>query len=228
MTNIKNLVQDAVASPLGSIIASVGEGVAAAQNALDEGSIAAVLDIYSEGDDEKLAFLREIGYRPTFYTIPETTGEIKVALRLGQTAGVKRNPIKKVTSSAVGVNLARAGLNVGSIPKMYASTVDANYANRYGFSSDISATITFKILPVPAPEGADELRIVPNLVDKSVAEAIQLLESFGIIPEFVDVTSGAEITNPDSAKVISGQNPAAEPQHIVRAGDSITLQINAG
>ena len=63
MTNIKNLVQDVVASPLGDVIASVGQGVAEAQHALDEGSLSAVLDIYAESDDEKLKLLQEIGYR---------------------------------------------------------------------------------------------------------------------------------------------------------------------
>ncbi len=83
MSEISNLIKDVVASPLGDIIAAVGQGVADAQQALDEGSLAKTLEIYSEGGTEALQMLREIGYSPTFYTLPETTGEVRIAMRLG-------------------------------------------------------------------------------------------------------------------------------------------------
>ncbi|MBA1331610.1 hypothetical protein QQ73_10855, partial [Candidatus Endoriftia persephone str. Guaymas] len=56
--SFRDLVRDVVASPLGDIIASVGEGVAEAQQALDDGALAKTLEIYSEGGEAALALLR--------------------------------------------------------------------------------------------------------------------------------------------------------------------------
>lgn len=228
MSDTKKLVQDVVASPLGMVIASVGEAVAQAQSALDEGSIATVLDIYTEGDDEKMALLREIGYRPTFYTLPETTGEVSVALRLGQTAGVKSNqvsPRRNITTPAAKISLARHGLNVGSMAKMYATPVDAGYANRYGFSSNISAKLSFKILPVPAPEGADELRLVPNCVGLTVEKVKGKLEQFGLDLEFLDIDTEQVLDDPSLDRVVEVQIP--EPKTIIGMGDLVKLKLKA-
>ena len=66
MTELANIISDVVASPLGEVIAAVGQGVADAQQALDEGSPGKTLEIYSEGGSQMLQMLRDIGYNPTF------------------------------------------------------------------------------------------------------------------------------------------------------------------
>lgn len=177
-----NLIPDVVAAPLGAVIASVGAGVAEAQHALDEGSLGAVLDLYTDSDDERIKLLQAIGYRPTFYALPETTGEVKVSMRLGSgAAGSDGTAVKPlpVTSSATAITAARLGLNVRPAT-LYATPVDAGYANRYGYSANISATLTFKIMPVPAPPGADELRVVPELVGRTLEAARTGLEVLGL------------------------------------------------
>ena len=82
MPTIKDLVSDVMAAPIGDIIASVGQGVAQAQEALDRASLAQVLAIYHESDSDEIRLLQEIGYQPTFYALPDTTGEIQVALSI--------------------------------------------------------------------------------------------------------------------------------------------------
>ncbi|HSF94902.1 MAG TPA: PASTA domain-containing protein [Thermohalobaculum sp.] len=224
MVDLRKLTREVVASPLGDVIASVGEGVAAAQNALDEGSLAAVLDIYSENDDQKLALLREIGYRPTFYALPETIGEVRVALRLGQRSGA-RPPASaaRAATPAVSANLARLGLNTGVVPRMYATPVDAGYANQFAYSADISAKVTFKIVPIPAPEGADELRVVPTVTGLEVPAARDALEALGLEPAFVDQATGNTVANPDDKAAVAEQSPVAGT--IARASDTVTLMI---
>lgn len=218
-----NLIHDVVAAPLGDVIASVGAGVAAAQHALDEASLAAVLDLYSESDDERLQLLQAIGYRPTFYALPETTGEVKVTLQLGSgAAGTDGTAVRPApaTRSETAVVPARLGLNL--LPaKLYATPVDAGYSNRYGFSANISATLTFTIRPVPAPQGADELRVVPAVVGRSVADARSALAALGLAVRAVD-GDGAAATPADDADVLA-QVPAAG---VVRSlGDAITLTV---
>ncbi|MEM7684783.1 MAG: hypothetical protein ACFB03_07740 [Paracoccaceae bacterium] len=224
MTNIKNLVQDVVASPLGDVIAEVGRGVADAQHALDEGSLGAVLDIYAESDDEKLRLLQEIGYRPTFYALPETSGEVRVALRMGQGAAGARNatPVKP-TQAAVRAVPARIGLNTAS-RRLYSTPVDARYANQFGFSADISAKLTFKIVPVPAPDGADELRLVPDLNLRKPSGVIEALDRLALEPEFRDA-DGVAISDPGEDLVVSAQDPA--PDSIARTGDAVAVTLSA-
>ncbi|MEM9059517.1 MAG: hypothetical protein AAGD13_03565 [Pseudomonadota bacterium] len=224
MSNIKNLVQDVVASPLGDVIAEVGRGVAEAQHALDEGSLGAVLDIYAESDDEKLRLLQEIGYRPTFYALPETSGEVRVALRMGQGASGARNatPVKPTLPSVRAVP-ARVGLNTAS-RRLYSTPVDARYANQFGFTADISAKLTFKIVPVPAPDGADELRLVPDLDTRKPSNVIEVLDRLALEPEFRDA-DGVEITDPAEDLEVSAQDPA--PDTIARTGDTVVVTLVA-
>jgi hypothetical protein len=63
----------------------VGEGVAAAQRALDESSLATWRAIHT---DPAMQGLKEIGYLPTWYAIPSAEAEIKLFFHLeteGQT-----------------------------------------------------------------------------------------------------------------------------------------------
>ncbi|MGS4946479.1 PASTA domain-containing protein [Meridianimarinicoccus sp. RP-17] len=228
MSTLKNLIGDIVASPLGQVIAQVGQGVADAQMALDEASLAKVLEIYGEGDDEALALLRSIGYRPTFYTLPDTTGEVRVALRIGngaQGAGNAR-PVKAApatTMATLRAVPARAGLSALSA-KMYAAPVDAAYANAYGYQADIAAKLTFRIVPVPPPDGADELRIVPDVTGRAPNAARTALDALGLGAILRDA-DGVAVETPADTDVVLDQSPAGGA--ILRLEDDVTLRIGA-
>jgi len=229
MNDRSRLVHDVVAAPLGDVIASVGAGVAAAQHALDEASLAAVLELYTSSEDERIQLLQAIGYRPTFYALPETTGEVRVALRLGGGAagsdGRAVRPQPVTPSSETRVLPARLGLNL--LPaKLYATPVDAGYANHYGYTADVSATLTFRIVPVPPPQGADELRVVPDLTASTaptVAAARAALAPLGLVPRFV-ASDGATVEPADDDEV-TAQTPTAGV--IVGLGDEVTLTVDA-
>lgn len=224
-SELSNLVQDIVAAPLGDVIASVGRGVAAAQQALDEASLAAVLELYTESADEAIKLLQAIGYRPTFYALPDTTGQVRIALRLGNGAAGAGNaqgvrPAAAVTAAVVSAVPARLGLNL--LPaKVYATPVDAGYANHYGYSAHISATLTFKIVPVPPPQGADELRVVPSLVTRTVAACRTSLEALGLLATFVKADGSTATPGDDVAVTV--QDPAAGT--IRSLGDQVRLTV---
>lgn len=223
--SIRDLAREVVASPLGDVIAAVGQGVAAAQQALDDAAVAKTLEIYAEGGDEALRVLREIGYRPTFYALPETTGEVRVALSLGSEAqgSTAATAPTRATAAGVSVSLSRIGRTVGVAPKIYATPVDAGYAGRYGYRADISAKLTFKIVPVPAPNGADELRLVPNLVGRTVEVAEAVLGSLGLESRYVDAAGAALPAAPAGSATVAAQTPAAD--EIRRLGDEVTLTL---
>ncbi|WP_172332155.1 PASTA domain-containing protein [Mangrovicoccus sp. HB161399] len=223
MADIKSLVSDVVAAPLGEVIASVGQGVADAQNALDEGSLAAVLDIYAESDDAKLKLLQEIGYRPTFYALPETTGEVRVSLRLGQgAAGQGTGTAMRKAVPVIQAVPLRTGLNARIGSRLYATPVDAGYANRFGYAADVSAKLTFKIVPVPAPDGADELRLVPDLAGRTAAAARTAVEALGLVPVFAG-EGGAVLASVPEGATAGIQEPAAHA--ILRLGDEVRITL---
>ena len=230
MTSIKNLVSDVMAAPIGEIIAAVGQGVAQAQEALDQGSLAKVLAIYSEGGDAELRLLQEIGYQPTFYALPETTGEIQVALSIsgGTRSQAARKPatapqaVSPGTLNISALNTSRKLHSQLPAARLYAAPVNADLTNRYGFQSNAAAKITFKIVPVPGPSRASEIRVVPDLIGKTWEEALQLAELLEQALTAID-KQGNPLEEPGLKKKISEQTPAAGS--IVMVGAAIEVKV---
>lgn len=221
MSEISRLVNDVTAAPLGQIIASVGEGVAEAQRALDSQAIEQLLELYAR-DDAGTRLLRESGWRPTFYTIPETEGEVRVALSLAdQESDRTQEPsatMAKLSAASPlrgGTTLPPALTRALSQPKtrLYATPVDGSYRNRYGFEASVSATIRFRIVPVPPPPEADRMRVVPDLQGMRLTEAIRLLEGFDLVAE----------TESEGEAPIEAQSPP--PGTVVRAGTSVRVDL---
>ena len=212
------LMQDVLASPLGDVIASVGQGVAAAQQALDEASVAKTLEIYREGGDAMVAMLRDIGYRPTFYVLPETTGEVSVSMRLaGGNTGA--NPAASPVASALNPAIASRALQR---VRTYVTPVDAGFANRYGFTATASAKLTFKIVPVPPPEGMDQARVMPDLAGRKIGDALLVLDMLDLAVRIVG-NDGAVASAPDAAAVVGETDPVAGT--VVRTDGEIVVKL---
>ena len=208
---LSDLLGEVMASPLSDVIAAVGEGVAEAQEALDRGSLARTLEIYREGGDELLNVMREIGYRPTFYALPETTGEVTVAMRIAG-AGMRQAPAAAPVLNPAILASSRianiANLPVRKLPTTYVTPVDASFQNRYNYAATAGSKITFKIVPVPPPAGTEELRVVPNLVGQTLGLARAVMEVFDIGSRVVDV-DGNEVAAPDETFPVKEQEPEA-------------------
>ncbi|MGM0638549.1 MAG: PASTA domain-containing protein [Pseudomonadota bacterium] len=226
MTDIKRLVSDVTAAPLGEIIAAVGDGVATAQRALDDQAIQQVLALYADGD-EAVRLLRESGWRPTFYAIPEAEGEIKVSLVVSGSTTASRSTGAEATTVAPRLStqpgsalLAGQGRMSSMLsPKLYATPVDAGYQNRYDFEGSVSATVKFRIVPVPAPPGTEQIRRVPNLMPLSAAEASERLDQFDLAIEFAGMIDSADA---DGVGVI---HQAPLPGERVRSGDVVIATL---
>jgi len=184
-----------LAAPLGDLIAAVGRSVAEAQQAMDDQTIEHFRTIYADGNGAFDA-LRSIGYQPTWYQIPEATAEIAIAL----TASTSTS-----TSS-------------GAAPKrlaIYGAPVDAAYQSKYNFNVQATSSLKFRVVPVPPPTSAARLRIVPNFVDQSLAQARNLAIEAGI--ELILPAGAAETAR------VSGQSPVAGSVLPAEAGVTLTL-----
>jgi hypothetical protein len=194
-SNPKEFMNDTMAAPLGNLIASIGEGVADAQAALDAGSLAQTLALYDDEDGDLMnKRLREIGYQPTFYTIPETKVKAKISLSMSQSGSSTSTPSSRL-----------------SRVKMYATPINASNSNKYNINVNSSVELDFMIKPIPAPEGA-ELRATPNVTGKTLTEAQEILNEF---------TLNYEVLAGDDTKTVTLQSPEAKTT--IRASDVVSL-----
>lgn len=200
-----------LSNPLGDLISSIGKGVGEAQAALDAGSLNATLDIYREDDaaertpeeQRMVDLIREIGYQPTFYVIPETEVEAQVSLSMSLN-NTPTSSLAPTTAPVARFSTIATPLNAGNV-------------NRFHISSNAVAKIKFKIVPVPVPTAIAEMRVVPNLVDMELNEdTIALIAQLGFT---------YSIDGTPTEGTIATQEPAA--QSIVRAGTQIVLTLTA-
>lgn len=181
---------DALSAPLGDLIAEVGRSVAEAQMAMDAATIENVRTLaVASGPDDPNLLLRQIGYQPTWYQIPEVTAEITIALTLtGSGSGSHSPPAKGAAPRA----------------RMVATPVDAAYASRYNFELKAASSLKFRIVPVPPSPGAERMRVVPTLVGLSFADARSRLADLDI-----RWTLPAGKAAPADPTLVTAQQPAA-------------------
>lgn len=161
--NTPTEIGDTLSAPLGEFIASIGKGVAEAQQAMDLRTVEAFKEIY-QGTGDTFKILQSMGYQPTWYKIPEVEAKITLSL-----------------------NISGKSESTGKI-EMYATPMDAGYANKYDYNLQAASQLTFKIVPVPPSPKAEEMKVVPDLnagIDGAYRYKVarSLLESVGITHE---------------------------------------------
>jgi len=181
----------------GDMIASVGEGIATAQAALDQASLEATLAVYSDTADSGLKLLREIGYQPTFYVIPKASGKMMVALSM----------FSETTGDGQRLRLMASPLNPG-------------LSNKYSYTGSASAEIAFDIVPVPPNE---QIRRVPDVLGDGAADAASKLQDLGLETNFVDGAGAPVPVAGDRAVIL--QSPSGGS--IVKLGTVVTLTLDA-
>ncbi len=145
-TQDKLLKLEPLSSPIGDLIASVGKGVAQAQRDLDVAALETIDQIYNSSD-KTAAALKEIGYQPTWYQIPEVTAELKLSMSI---EGEHKQPKPAAaTAKPIAPFYKKPAITARATP------VDANYSNRFDYKVEASSTISFKIVPIPAPSGVE-------------------------------------------------------------------------
>ncbi|MDG2528601.1 PASTA domain-containing protein [Caulobacter endophyticus] len=209
--NASELLSESLATPLGEVIAAVGRGVAEAQAALDQASLAATLAMYESDGDEGLEALRSIGYQPTFYVLPETTCEVQVSMQIGGTGGADGSAGTAGQSGAIGK------------ARTYVTPVDAAFQQRYAFQASGAAKLTFKIVPVPPPAALDDAAPMPDVRGLTGEKAVAALSARGFTAAFVDA-EGATVTAENAAdQTVASQD--ATPKALVRTTNTVTLGL---
>lgn len=179
-----------LAAPLGELIAAVGRGLGEAQRALDQSTIDSVKALYTS-NEANLEWMRRMGYQPSWYRIPELDAEITASLSVSRRA------------KSVGVP--------GQL-QMYMSPVDPTYANSYDYDLQAATVIKFKVVAVPPPPRAADMKVMPPLAGMDSQKAREKLAGMGI-PFVVDGTG----------TVIDKTTPQAG--ELILAGEKVTLTV---
>ena len=141
--------------------------------------------------------MRQLGWQPTWYRIPELSAELTISLSVSATEN-------------------SSGQGPGSV-QIYASPMDASYTNRYDYDLQAASMIKFKIVPVPPTVELAERKIVPALKMMKLSDARERLASLGIpfqIEEGVTPTDATQVqdTNPPEGALLA-------------AGEKVTLLL---
>lgn len=200
-----NVISDALAAPLGDLIAAVGRGLAEAQESLDLGTAETLKRLY-DGNDSNMELLRRLGYQPTWYRIPELNAEISVSLSIGNTA----------SQSGQGAAAAASGPTPPGI-RLYVAPLDANYTNRYEYDLQAASVIKFRIVPVPPSAQAAEMKVVPRLERLPWKDASRRLVQLGIAFELPS-------PSPRDDELVLGSEPG--PGELLTPDQRLTLNFD--
>ena len=155
-------VTEMLSVPMEELLTALGRGVGAAQAALDRHSI----EIQELIDSDPV--LGQYGLQASWYQIPSTQLELKIAIALQQPpapAGTLPHPLPHTLSPIEDLQLARP------LPRLWAQPVNARYANQFGFSTTASSTVSLTIVPVPPPAAVTVAR--PTRTEEEVLAAVQ-------------------------------------------------------
>ena len=210
--DLKGVLSDGCVVPLGEVIAAIGRGVAEAQAALDRASIDATHSVYNTEGDAGTALLRDIGYRPTFYVLPETTCEVQISMRVGG------------NNAADGSANAPLGTPTMLRTRTYVTPVDASFANRFGYQAQASAKLSFKIVPVPPPTAFEDYRSVPQVIGLYGDKAADALEAAGFASTIVNDSGETTTADMNAIRRVNEQRPAA--LGLAALGSTVTLKLD--
>jgi len=123
-------IADLVSAPVEELLVALGSGIGRAQAELDRHSI----ETQSRIDEDPV--LAQYGLQATWYQIPRTELELKVAVAMGR---------QETTTRGLVAGVARP------LPKLWAQPVNARYSSQFHFDVNAASTVKLSIAAVPPP-----------------------------------------------------------------------------
>ena len=104
----------------------------------------------------------------------------------------------------------------------FSLTVDASYASQYEYQLELASQVSFKIVPVPPPQGAESLLLVPELEGLDWVDALATLLDAGLQPSPYS-QAGAAVEEPETGMRVLSQRP--EAGELVVAGSAVVVVL---
>ncbi|MEJ5328874.1 MAG: hypothetical protein WHT07_01820 [Desulfobaccales bacterium] len=125
-------IADLISTPLEELLVALGSGIGRAQAELDRHSIEIQKLILED------PVLSQYGLEATWYQIPRTELELKIAVAL-------EHPSPKAEPPRVG------GVIRKPLPRLYAQPVNARYTNQFSYDIQAASTVKLAVVAVPPP-----------------------------------------------------------------------------
>lgn len=133
-------IAELISAPLEALLTSLGAGIGAAQAELDRHSI----EIQQRIDEDPV--LAQYGLQATWYRIPTTELELKVAVAMEEVT----QPAPAGGALGVGGGIV-AGREIGMLPRLWVQPVNARYSNQFHYDVNASSTVRLSVAAVPPP-----------------------------------------------------------------------------
>jgi len=154
------------------IIVEIGEGIALAQQKIDESAIKSYEKILENKE------FKEYGLTPTWLTIPEAQFHLKMNYTVTQ---------KKQSSGDTSTN---------SIRRLLISPMNARYNNYFNLTESVHSEMKLKIVPIPSPSCVSEAVIVPDVIGKTYKEAKKIIAESGLLIQVAEeVADNKKVTS---------------------------------
>jgi hypothetical protein len=175
------------------LMVELGKGVASAQRELDANSMETQQLI------NDTPALREYGLMAQWYTMPETSFNLKM-------------------DYAVVSEKQESGQ---TIRKFLLSPANARYQNYFKVTQESQSQLNFRIVPIPPPSRATEVIYAPDLQAKTLSEAKAILAKAGLVLGRVEIVGPPPASDDDS--IVASQVPQSGEE--ARFNDKVYVQV---
>lgn len=145
-------IAEILSTPLEELLVALGLGIGRSQAELDRNSIEIQRQILED------PLLSQYGLEATWYQIPATELELKVAITMQQ------------SSSSQSPGGPAPGI-MGKAKRLLVQPVNARYTNQFSFDIQAASTVKLSVVAVPPPGGATTAR--PALSEEQAVERAQ-------------------------------------------------------
>ena len=139
-------------APIESVIIALGQGIADAQKALDNNSIAVQQSIDTD------PVLSQYGLQATWYQFPTVTMQIKMSMSITQDNQSQNTP--NVGGSTLLQNPTRF--------RIIAQPLSASFQNQFNYDANAATEINLTLVPVPPPKSGDQVTTPPQMTPDAV------------------------------------------------------------
>ena len=200
-------IADLLSTPLEQLIVALGSGIGRSQAELDRHTIETQAEI------DQHPVLSQYGLEATWYQIPTTDLELKMAISLEEPAETARG-----LAPAAGEPLS-LGLpdRLKVLPRLWAQPANARLTNQFGFTVDAASTVRLTLQAVPPPARATAAQ--PAASEAEVMAAVRPL----LLPK-------DDVSTPPSGRVSVNFNPGAAAWYVVQseeAAGTVRLRVLA-
>jgi hypothetical protein len=190
-------IAEILSAPLEELIVSLGSGVGRAQAELDRHSISTQERILGD------PMLAQFGVEATWFQIPNTELELKIAVDLENLAAAETPTGPELPLLEPPTGFPRI------VPRLWALPVNPRVQNQFGFDVNAATTVKLSIVAVPPPAGA-----TPSAPPTSTIEQVLEKARPRLFP--------ADVSRAPDQRLTINFNPGARAWFVVQTDETQT------